>query len=122
MQSLYSLLMFLKLLMQVLLEKDQSLMDYQETVEILQVKVRKLEQLVLLKDKRIEGTYVSVPRSFGLIFFPLHCISIFVIICSYLYMIDLLACIYKSFSFFPFSLTHCSPFSYTSLTHTMLIL
>lgn len=41
-------------LAQALLEKDQSLMDYQETVEILQVKVRKLEQLVMLKDKRIE--------------------------------------------------------------------
>eukprot|EP00052_Salpingoeca_macrocollata_P005674 m.48951 g.48951 ORF g.48951 m.48951 type:complete len:336 (+) comp14996_c0_seq2:771-1778(+) len=39
---------------QVLLEKDQSIMDYQETVEILQVKVKKLEQLALLKDRRIE--------------------------------------------------------------------
>jgi len=39
---------------QTLMEKDQTLMDYQETVDILQVKVRKLEQLVQLKDKRIE--------------------------------------------------------------------
>ena len=37
------------------MEKDQSIMDYQETVEILQVKVRKLEQLVKLKDRRIDG-------------------------------------------------------------------
>eukprot|EP00049_Salpingoeca_infusionum_P002827 m.60312 g.60312 ORF g.60312 m.60312 type:complete len:236 (-) comp11808_c0_seq1:320-1027(-) len=39
---------------QALMDKDQSIMDYQETVEILQVKVRKLEQLVKLKDKRID--------------------------------------------------------------------
>jgi hypothetical protein len=39
---------------QVLMDKDQSIMDYQETVEILQVKVRKLEQLVKLKDRRID--------------------------------------------------------------------
>lgn len=44
---------------QALMEKDQSLMDYQETVEILQVKVRKLEQLVKLKDRRVEG---MIPR------------------------------------------------------------
>ena len=31
-------------------------MEYQETVEILQTKVKKLEQLVELKDKRIDGT------------------------------------------------------------------
>lgn len=34
-------------------EKDHSIMDYQETVDILNVKVRKLEQLVKLKDRRI---------------------------------------------------------------------
>ncbi len=33
-------------------------MDYRESVEILQIKVRKLEQLVLLKDKRIEGAVI----------------------------------------------------------------
>lgn len=37
-----------------MMEKDQSIMDYQETVDILHVKVRKLEQLVKLKDRRIE--------------------------------------------------------------------
>jgi hypothetical protein len=44
--------------LKALLEKDQSLMDYRESVEILQIKVRKLEQLVLLKDKRIEGAVI----------------------------------------------------------------
>ena len=39
---------------QALMDKDQSIMDYQETIEILKVKVRKLEQLAKLKDKRIE--------------------------------------------------------------------
>eukprot|EP01147_Barroeca_monosierra_P005870 gene5870-9067_t len=39
---------------QALMEKDQSIMDYQETIEVLRVKVRKLEQLVKLKDKRID--------------------------------------------------------------------
>eukprot|EP00056_Hartaetosiga_gracilis_P004871 m.78749 g.78749 ORF g.78749 m.78749 type:complete len:99 (+) comp11967_c2_seq2:824-1120(+) len=39
---------------QALMDKDQTIMDYQETVEILKVKVRKLEQLVKLKDKRVE--------------------------------------------------------------------
>lgn len=32
-------------------------MDYQETIEVLRVKVRKLEQLVKLKDKRIDGMF-----------------------------------------------------------------
>ncbi|EGD79056.1 sporangia induced sperm flagellar protein [Salpingoeca rosetta] len=39
---------------QALMDKDQSIMDYQETIEILKVKVRKMEQLVKLKDKRID--------------------------------------------------------------------
>lgn len=50
-------------LAQALLAKDQTLMDYQETVEILQVKVRKLEQLVLLKDKRIEELTKKLKQS-----------------------------------------------------------
>eukprot|EP00055_Hartaetosiga_balthica_P006092 m.18732 g.18732 ORF g.18732 m.18732 type:complete len:221 (+) comp5003_c0_seq1:112-774(+) len=39
---------------QALMDKDQAIMDHQETIEILKVKVRKLEQLVKLKDKRVE--------------------------------------------------------------------
>jgi DNA-binding IclR family transcriptional regulator len=53
--SLSYLITLLRLPLQALMEKDQSIMDYQETVEILQVKVRKLEQLVKLKDRRIDG-------------------------------------------------------------------
>eukprot|EP00045_Choanoeca_perplexa_P005414 m.45761 g.45761 ORF g.45761 m.45761 type:complete len:214 (+) comp13104_c0_seq3:107-748(+) len=47
---------------QALMEKDQSIMDYQETVEILQVKVRKLEQLVKLKDRRIDELTSKLDR------------------------------------------------------------
>lgn len=47
---------------EALMQKDQSIMDYQETVEILQVKVRKLEQLVKLKDRRIEDLQRKVDR------------------------------------------------------------
>jgi hypothetical protein len=43
--------------------------DIEETVEILQVKIRKLEQLVKLKDKRIEGV---VMWGFGLVFIFSH--------------------------------------------------
>ncbi|EPZ32885.1 Protein of unknown function DUF1042 domain-containing protein [Rozella allomycis CSF55] len=35
-------------------EKDQIILELQETVEILQIKIAKLEQLVVLKDKMIE--------------------------------------------------------------------
>ncbi|EDQ85779.1 uncharacterized protein MONBRDRAFT_38733 [Monosiga brevicollis MX1] len=47
---------------QALMEKDQSIIDYQETVEILQVKVRKLEQLVKLKDRRIDELAKKLER------------------------------------------------------------
>eukprot|EP00730_Choanoeca_flexa_P019262 TRINITY_DN9404_c0_g3_i1.p1 TRINITY_DN9404_c0_g3~~TRINITY_DN9404_c0_g3_i1.p1 ORF type:complete len:223 (+),score=31.22 TRINITY_DN9404_c0_g3_i1:135-803(+) len=48
-----------------LMDKDQSIMDYQETVEILQVKVRKLEQLVKLKDRRIDELTRKLERYEG---------------------------------------------------------
>ncbi|KAE8280576.1 Sperm flagellar protein 1 [Larimichthys crocea] len=41
-------------LRQILREKEQAVMDLQETVEILQMKVTRLEHLVQLKDMRIE--------------------------------------------------------------------
>lgn len=47
-------------LLQMMKDPEQSFLDFQETVDILQAKVRKLEQLVKLKDKRIEGDLASV--------------------------------------------------------------
>ena len=35
--------------------RDQSLTEYHQTVEMLSAKVRKLEQLVELKDKKLDG-------------------------------------------------------------------
>lgn len=35
-------------------DMEEQLMDYRETIEILEIKVAKLEQLVRLKDKRID--------------------------------------------------------------------
>ncbi len=46
---------------QELLEKDQSIMDFRDTVEMLEVKLKKLEQLAALKDKRIEGRSTKIP-------------------------------------------------------------
>ncbi|XP_038152272.1 sperm flagellar protein 1 [Cyprinodon tularosa] len=42
------------MLRQVLMEKELQIQDLQETVKVLQVKVSKLEDLVALKDRRIE--------------------------------------------------------------------
>uniref|UniRef100_A0A1A8FMN7 Sperm flagellar 1 n=1 Tax=Nothobranchius korthausae TaxID=1143690 RepID=A0A1A8FMN7_9TELE len=42
------------ILRQFLLEKDQTILNFRETVKILQTKVEKLERLVQLKDTRIE--------------------------------------------------------------------
>ncbi|XP_070398066.1 sperm flagellar protein 1 isoform X1 [Nothobranchius furzeri] len=42
------------ILRQFLLEKDQTILNFQEIVKILQTKVEKLERLVQLKDTRIE--------------------------------------------------------------------
>eukprot|EP00051_Salpingoeca_urceolata_P001461 m.41187 g.41187 ORF g.41187 m.41187 type:complete len:203 (-) comp11437_c0_seq3:131-739(-) len=39
---------------EALMQKDQVIIDLQETVDILQVKISKLQQLLKLKDKRIE--------------------------------------------------------------------
>ena len=40
---------------QEIVKRDTSLMEYHQTVEMLGAKVRKLEQLIDLKDKRIDG-------------------------------------------------------------------
>ena len=39
---------------ELLLEKEQTIRDLQETVEILELKIAKLEQLVRLKDSKIQ--------------------------------------------------------------------
>ena len=46
---------------QAISERDQSLMEYQQTVDMLQAKVRKLEQLVELKDRKLDGGLI--PRA-----------------------------------------------------------
>jgi TolA-binding protein len=39
---------------QILIEKEQQIRELQETIEILNLKVSKLEQLVRLKDNKIQ--------------------------------------------------------------------
>lgn len=39
---------------EILLEKEQQIRELQETVEILELKIAKLEQLVRLKDNKIQ--------------------------------------------------------------------
>ena len=47
-------------------------MEYQQTVDMLQAKVRKLEQLVELKDRKLDGelalitAFISLPRALDL--------------------------------------------------------
>ena len=41
------------------MRRDQSIMEFQQTVGMMNEKVRKLEQLVELKDKRIEGMFIE---------------------------------------------------------------
>ena len=59
-------------LFQAISERDQSLMEYQQTVDMLQAKVRKLEQLVELKDRKLDGelalitAFISLPRALDL--------------------------------------------------------
>ena len=38
---------------EILMEKEQTIMQLKETIEILELKVKKLEQLVKLKDAKI---------------------------------------------------------------------
>lgn len=39
----------------VIAEKDSAISELKETVEILELKIKKLEQLVLLKDNKIQS-------------------------------------------------------------------
>ncbi len=39
---------------EILIEKEQTIQELRETVEILELKVKKLEQLVRIKDSKIE--------------------------------------------------------------------
>lgn len=40
---------------EIILEKDQTIQQLKETIEILELKVKKLEQLVKLKDDKIRS-------------------------------------------------------------------
>ncbi|KAL6604177.1 hypothetical protein U3516DRAFT_558538 [Neocallimastix sp. 'constans'] len=55
-----------ELLISELSEKDKLIKDLQETVDILQLKTVKLEQLLILKDKRIEELVMRL-RAYGLL-------------------------------------------------------
>eukprot|EP00756_Hemistasia_phaeocysticola_P010017 Hpha_TRINITY_DN14982_c3_g1::TRINITY_DN14982_c3_g1_i1::g.143343::m.143343 len=48
---------------QVIREKDETIRELKETIDILELKVRKLEQLVQLKDQKIQSLTRRNPRS-----------------------------------------------------------
>ena len=47
---------------EMLLEREQTIQEYQETVNILELKIAKLEQLVRLKDSKISKLQAALNR------------------------------------------------------------